>query len=415
MALSLGRKTVETAKPTAPVGPSSADIVAQRLGAPRLGGLRRAMRGKGGGGRDGAPSSRSAMLGGGGLGGDGPKSRREMNAFLMAVAASVLLVAGTIAWLAVKAPDTLAKRAHETALPDMTLTLQDGTPRIAAQAKPLEADPLNKAVTLAPSRNDALVERTQTGALLPHVSDKGPAPWQAYARPFPADDTRPRIALVIADVGWSPTSLDLILARLPGAVTLAFAAGAPDLQAAVDKARADGHEALIQVPLEPQGFPRNDPGPNTLLTTLSDEKNVARLETAMSAATGYVGLTSLTGSKFLTNPEAVRAMMTQVQRRGLIYVDAWLTAGSLATRTATGLNVPRAVSDVMIDRVPTAAGIQAQLAELERLAKANGVAVGFAQPYPVTVEELANWFLTLRDRGVVLAPVSAVVNRQADR
>ncbi|WP_280109999.1 divergent polysaccharide deacetylase family protein [Nitrospirillum viridazoti] len=49
------------------------------------------------------------------------------------------------------------------------------------------------------------------------------------------------------------------------------------------------------------------------------------------------------------------------------------------------------------------------------MAKLNGIAVGYAQPYPVTLEGIARWAVGLRDRGIVLAPVTAVVNRQADR
>lgn len=389
----LGRKKAGAADAAPGTGdggpPSSATVLAERLGLKR------------GAGGPGAAAA--------------PHPRRRIDAFLLTVAASVLVIAGIVAWLAAEAPETLARRARQSALPDMTLTMVDGTPRIGTAPLPAEADPTARPVVLAPSRNESLVERSQSGGLLPHVSDKGPAPWQAYARPFPQEDSRPRIALVISDMGWSPTMLDLALARLPGAVTLAFVPGAPDLQAAIDKARADGHEVLLQIPLEPLGFPRNDPGPNTLLTTLNDEKNVARLETAMAAATGYVGLTSLSGSKFLTDAGAVRSMLEQVQRRGLIYVDSWLTAGSLATRQATALHVPRAISDTQIDRVASPAGVAAQLAELERLAKANGVAVGYAQPYPMTVEQIARWFVGLHDRGIVLAPITAVVNRQADR
>ncbi|MEA1651598.1 divergent polysaccharide deacetylase family protein [Nitrospirillum sp. BR 11164] len=389
---------------------ASADVLAARLGVPKRAG------------RAGAATTTEHAR-------DGTdKPRRRLNLFAVAVALTVVAVAGTVAWLAATAEETAAARRKATTLADIPVTLPQGgarpveaphaaAPAAEGAAKPAAAhdpDPMDVAVKLAPSRNEDLLEKTRAG-YLPRMPAKGPAPWQAYSRPFPQDDTRPRIALVMADLGWSPSALEKVLARMPAAVTLAFAAGAPNLQKAVDQARGDGHEVLLQVPMEPQGFPLNDPGPGTLLTSLSDEKNVDRLETAMASATGYVGLTNLTGTKFLASHDSLQTVLRQVQRRGLIYVDSWPTTSSQATRIATQLGLPRAVSDVQVDRSPSDAGVAAQLAELERLAKLNGVAVGYAQPYPVTLEGIARWAVGLRDRGIVLAPVTAVVNRQADR
>ena len=67
----------------------------------------------------------------------------------------------------------------------------------------------------------------------------------------------------------------------------------------------------------------------------------------------------------------------------------------------------------MIDE-PSAnrAAIDAKLNRVERLALTKGAAVALAQPYPVTIERLNVWIAELAERGVVLAPISAVVNRQ---
>ena len=50
-------------------------------------------------------------------------------------------------------------------------------------------------------------------------------------------------------------------------MTLAFSPYADDLPRSVAKARAAGHEILLQVPLEPYGYPDVDPGP-PLLTVI---------------------------------------------------------------------------------------------------------------------------------------------------
>lgn len=335
----------------------------------------------------------------------------------------VLALAGTAGWLAIQAPDTMRRLDATRSLGQgVPVLLPDGTPRFADAAPPapeeeVPLDPVDMPVTLTPSRNDQLLERLRVGRV-PRVAPDGTAPWQYYARPFPQDDKRPRIAIVVTGLGLSDTAMHEAVDRLPGAVTFAFTPTAENLQAKVDEVRAKGHEVLLSVPMQPQGFPANDPGPNTLLSNLSDEENVRRLEATLAAFTGYVGVTSKTdsGTDFLTQRESLRGVLLQVQRRGLVYLDLWQVSGSKAAAVSKELSLPRAISDLQIDRIPSGIGIDAQLAQLERLAQANGAAVGFAEvSNPVSLERLSAWSAGLRDRGIVLAPVTAVVNRQADR
>ena len=58
------------------------------------------------------------------------------------------------------------------------------------------------------------------------------------------------------------------------------------------------------------------------------------------------------------------------------------------------------------------AAIDRRFAELERIARARGAAVGVGQPYPVTLERLAAWARTLPEKNMVIAPLSALVPAQ---
>ena len=355
-----------------------------------------------------------------------PKQRRKRGRPSPPVLAAMVLVlalAGTAGWLAIQAPETARRLESARSLGrGVPVLLPDGTPRFAdaAQTAPEEEvplDPVDMPVTLMPSRNDQLLERLRVGRV-PRVAPDGTASWQYYARPFPQEDKRPRIAIVVTGLGQAGQATHDAIDRLPGAVTFVFTPSGENLQAKVDEARSKGHEVLLSVPMQPLGYPANDPGPNTLLSNLSDEENARRLEATLAAFTGYVGVTSKTdsGTEFLTQRESLRGVLLQVQRRGLVYLDLWQVSGSKAAAVSKELSLPRVISDLQIDRIPSGIGIDAQLAQLERLAQANGVAVGFAEvSNPVSLERLSAWAASLRDRGIVLAPVTAVVNRQADR
>ncbi|QCO14691.1 divergent polysaccharide deacetylase family protein [Azospirillum brasilense] len=284
-------------------------------------------------------------------------------------------------------------------------------PPPAAVAPPPLAVAVNEPVTLTPAPVPGLVEDSRNGPL-PRIAEDGRKPWQVYARPFPAADRRPRIAIVLAEMGISGVTTGNALQKLPPTITLAFVPYAERLDNWVERARGKGHEVMLSIPMEPQDYPRNDPGPNALLSMLPPERNMERLEWSLGKAVGYVGITSTTGSKFTANPDAVNPVVAAMKARGLMVLDARANPRSVAGTLAGQAGVPRAFADRVIDRDLSRGAIDDQLAELEAIAKANGAAVGIGAPYPSTIERINLWLTGLADRGIAIVPVSAVANMQ---
>jgi polysaccharide deacetylase 2 family uncharacterized protein YibQ len=279
-----------------------------------------------------------------------------------------------------------------------------------------------RAVRVAPAAPEAssgldprLGERTPLG-VLPRVASDGSKPREVYARTFRlpagADANAPRIAILIGGLGISQQSTGEAISKLPGAVSLAFAPYASDLERIVARARAEGHEAFLQIPMEPMDYPENDPGPKTLLTTLSAERNTERLHWSMARFQGYAGLVNYMGAKFTASESAVAPILREANRRGLMMVDDGTSARSLIPQIATGLQQPVVRGDVHLDRVPTPTEVDAQLTRLEARARERGFALGVGSALPVTIDRVARWARTLENRGFVLVPVSNGVARR---
>ncbi len=352
------------------------------------------------------------------------RPRKPLSKPLLAAVALVVVAGGGLAgWLALNGEAT--REAWRASIPAATVAVAPlppppvPEPKAAAPAAPLPTDaaplPLPgvpaAAVTLVPAPVPGLVEDSRNGPL-PRIAQDGRKPWQVYARPFPATDKRPRIAIVMSDLGLSGVTTGNALAKLPPGITLAFLPYAERLDDWVERARTKGHEVMLSVPMEPLNYPRDDPGPNALLTMLGPDRNVERLEWSLGKAVGYVGITSTTGSKFTANPAAMQPVIDVLKARGLLLVDSRVNPKSVAGPLANLAGVPRALGDRVIDRDLSRGAIDDQLRELEELAKTNGAAVGFASPYPTTIERLNLWLTSLADRGIALAPASAVVNIQ---
>lgn len=264
---------------------------------------------------------------------------------------------------------------------------------------------------LAPAPDAQLVEAVR-GRSLPKVGTDGRRSWQVYARPFDFHDDRPRLVVIALGFGLSHTASEAAITRLPAPVGLALDAYAQDGARWTARARHDGHEVLLSLPLEPADRDHIDPGPRALLTTLGAADNLRRLEALLSAASGYVGLIARDGGRFVNDVESLRPILAAVQGRGLMFVDATFADGRPAMRFAGEIALPRVQADIVLDAVPTAAAIDAQLAALEKIAQSRGLAVGVCGLDPGTLKRLAAWWPSLPERNFTLAPVSAAADAQ---
>jgi polysaccharide deacetylase 2 family uncharacterized protein YibQ len=248
------------------------------------------------------------------------------------------------------------------------------------------------------------------GAMLPRVAEDGRRPDQFYAAGFDRTTRRPRIGIIIAGIGLNRVDSERAIHTLPGGVTLAVSPYAIGLASLLVDARLAEHEYLLSIPMEPQGFPANDPGQHGLMTTLSGTDNLDRLHWLLAHVQGYVGVTNalggnLRGERFAGMARKMDPILADLGRRGLLYVDARPAgAGGAAVQDFVW---SRGV-DVVVDQ--PAGDIGMKLARLEEIAHAKGTALGVVgAPTPVAVARIAAWASGLMDRGLILAPVSALV------
>jgi uncharacterized protein len=254
------------------------------------------------------------------------------------------------------------------------------------------------------------LENSRHGAI-PKIAPDGSRPADIYARevrPLPNRRDAPKVAIVLGGLGVSAQLTQRAIEKLPGPVTLAFPPYGAEVEQAAISARAQGHEVLLQLPMEPFDYPDNDPGPQTLLTTVPAEQNLDRLHWLMSRFQGYVGVASYMGARFTSSEQALGPMLKETARRGLIYVDDGASSRSLAAQIAGANNVPFAKAEIVLDAVPTPAQIDRALSRLEAMARERGSAVGIASALPVSVDRIMVWAKAAEGRGIQLVPISAI-------
>jgi polysaccharide deacetylase 2 family uncharacterized protein YibQ len=255
-----------------------------------------------------------------------------------------------------------------------------------------------------PDPNPDLLEpaASMPGQSLPRIAADGRRPSDLYAAAFDPDERHPRVALVIDGLGLDQAATRQALRDLPAAIDVAWSAYTPFAYAEslAKLARAQGRECLVSIPMEPSGYPNADEGSHALLTGATPAANWQNLLWALSGVQGCVGATGasdgMLGERFALSAEAYGEMRTEIERRGLIYLDP-------------------AQADVVVDRAsnvdePAAAdAIDARLADLTRAAAEHGSAIGIAgPPRPVMLERIAVWAHGLAAHGIALSPLTAL-------
>lgn len=274
-------------------------------------------------------------------------------------------------------------------------------PEHAAPEKPAQAE------TRPPATAVAMLPPPVPPAQPPVQAPSGNAAlWRRNALPAEVPQGRPIIAIVIDDMGLDRKRSSR-MAGLRGPLTLSWLPYARDLSVQAKAARANGHELMLHMPMEPSV--KADPGPNALLVSLDKGEIVKRFRAALDSFDGYVGVNNHMGSRFTADRAALSPVLTELHRRGLLWLDSRTTPNSAGIGLAQELKMPWVGRDVFLDNVETVAAVKAQLTKTEQVAKRQGYAVAIGHPHDATIEALASWLPDVQKRGFVLVPVSAVV------
>jgi polysaccharide deacetylase 2 family uncharacterized protein YibQ len=297
-----------------------------------------------------------------------------------------------------------------------TVTIIDGSSGarhdvvIAGQGTEQPAD-ANAAPGLMTGIDQRLLEKSRYG-MIP-IAANGLKPVNVYAGGTDADRARaakmPAVAIVVSGLGVGAAKTTEAIMKLPRAVTLAFTPYGSDPGKLVERARAQRHEVLLQIPMEPFDYPDNDPGPQTLLTSLGAEQNIDRLYWHLSRFQGYAGIANFMGARFVVTDAAMQPIIRDAAKRGLGYLDDGSAPRNVAAGLAETHGMPFARAEPSIDAVPTALEIDRALAKLETVAKERGFAVGVASALPISIERINAWSKALESRGVLLVPLTTVM------
>jgi polysaccharide deacetylase 2 family uncharacterized protein YibQ len=262
--------------------------------------------------------------------------------------------------------------------------------------------PKEAAKPLAPAPLPDLLRQTAAGSL--PIRAAGKEAWKVYSRPVTVAQTKPgaKIAVVVTGLGLSLDGTNAAINKLPGDISLAFSPYGAGIAEWMKRAREDGHEVLLDLPLEPINFPAHDAGPLAVLQGHSPGEALGHLDMVLGKAAGYVGVIAPLHSP-VTATDSWALILNELKDRGLLFVGDGLVGIEDKSMPAAGLVTLAA------DETPFRAAIDNKLARALAAAQRDGSAIITVEARPVSFERLMAFIASFPEKNITLVPVSALV------
>ena len=229
---------------------------------------------------------------------------------------------------------------------------------------------------------------------------------EVQRQPPPPKLGRPRIALVIDDLGRSMEDLET-LARLGVSLTysvLPFESLTPQV---VARLRREGAEILCHMPMEAKSGA--NPGPGALRMAMSPDQLRAAARNALAAVPGAVGVNNHMGSGVSEQADAMATVLSVLAEQDLYYLDSRTSAETLGYSMARHLGIPAAERQVFLDPDRDPEAIRAQFARLLGVARERGAAIAIGHPHKETLEVLATEVRAALDQGFEFVTASTLL------
>jgi polysaccharide deacetylase 2 family uncharacterized protein YibQ len=235
-------------------------------------------------------------------------------------------------------------------------------------------------------------------------------------RPKPPDEPEAHAAARLAVLLFAATEDESLLVAVcarPETFAVGAVANGGPKDTALRAAREHKREVVLFMPMEPENYPRVNPGPATLLVNMSAGRIEQALRREIEMARPVVAVANLMGS-FATQDEAfMTAVYRELRRANLPFLHVGAVPRAvcrpLASRVGAAYDEPDAILDGEARRADTRA-LDRSWSEVLEHARQRGTALVLLRVTRTTAPWLDRAFASKRLEGLELAPLSTVIH-----
>lgn len=219
-------------------------------------------------------------------------------------------------------------------------------------------------------------------------------------------DGKARLGIVIRSIGLNRAVSELAN-RLPSGVTLSFSPYVPDLTGWISTATSNGHEYMLDFPMETKAYPMDDPGPMAILSNAGKAKNMFRLKTVLSITEGYQGLLTPDDEVITKSLVSILPIIDELSKHNTMLVYHETPANISLKQEANAINLSVISHYTTLNDQLSREAIDTKLDEVRRrIMEEEETVLIVANPYPITIKRLDIWLKKLQEQGLQPSPIS---------
>ena len=211
----------------------------------------------------------------------------------------------------------------------------------------------------------------------------------------------PKIAIIIDDIGYDKSIAKKFL-DLDAVLTFSILPHSTHDKKIAMMAHSKGFDVMLHLPMEPDEYPLINPGPGVLLTSMSPDQLINKLNEDLDAVPFVKGINNHMGSKMTTIAPQLHQIFSVLKKRKLYFIDSRTTVDTLCRPSAQLLQVPFGQKDVFIDHIPKPDFIRETIHRLIKIADRHGEAIGIAHPHTTTYEVLREMLPELKEKAILV-------------
>jgi hypothetical protein len=143
---------------------------------------------------------------------------------------------------------------------------------------------------------------------------------KSIPRPKPVPSEKlPRVALIIDDLGYDKKMAEKFLG-LDINLTFSILPHSPFQNKIARLASSKGLEIMLHLPMEPVEYPEVNPGPGTLLSSMTPDELINQLEENLNTMPSVKGVNNHMGSKLTAESTQMYQIFSVLKHRGLFFI-----------------------------------------------------------------------------------------------
>ncbi len=217
------------------------------------------------------------------------------------------------------------------------------------------------------------------------------------------------LSIVIDDFGNFDGELLQEFLDLPKTITFAIL---PDLaysEEVMHKAYNQGRETIIHVPMEPESYPKDDPGKNAIYVDLDEKEIKKRMRRFIKQLPLCIGINNHMGSLATQYENVMRPVLQVLKENDMFFLDSRTTSKTIAYSLAVEMEVPACERDVFLDAGDYENRVATKVEDIFDLAQRVNNIIVITHAKEESLEELKAFLSKIDGNNIKLVPITDIV------